>query len=109
MLSDFNGFDDQAAAHIAQLRRHNDVIMIGIHDPMESELPPAGRYRVGDGRTIVDLDSRDPGKRARYHGRFAEHRAVLEAFSRKHGIAFVPLSTADDPLSVLQRGFGLRR
>ncbi|MBI1195227.1 MAG: DUF58 domain-containing protein [Gammaproteobacteria bacterium] len=108
LVSDFNGFDEQAAAHIAQLGRHNDVVMIWIHDPLESELPPAGRYRVGDGRTFVSLDSRDPAKRATYHERFAEHRTGLETLARNHGIAFLPMSTADDPLTVLQRGLGVR-
>jgi len=109
LVSDFSGFDDEAASHIAQLARHNDVVLIDIHDPMESELPPAGRYRVSDGRRFVSVDSSDPERRMRYHRRFAEHRAGLEALCRSHGIVFLSLTTGDDPLTVLQRGLGLRR
>lgn len=109
LLSDFTGFDGQAAAHLAQLSRHNDMVFVGINDPMESELPPAGSYRVSDGRTFVDVDSADPVRRAQYRQRFAEHRAGIEDFCRGHGVTFLPLSTGDDPFTALQRKLGVRR
>ncbi len=109
LVSDFSGFDEQAASHIAQLGHHNDVVLIDVHDPMESELPQAGRYRVSDGRAFISVDSSDPERRMHYRRRFAAQRGELEGLCRSHGIAFLSLATSDDPLSVLQRGLGLRR
>ena len=109
LLSDFAGFDSPAAAHLAQLTRHNDVILIDIHDPLEAELPPAGRYRVSDGRRFLSVDSGDPQRRERYHRHFAERQAELQDFCRGHGVTYLPLSTADEPLAVLQRALGPRR
>jgi uncharacterized protein (DUF58 family) len=109
LLSDFAAFDAQAAAHVTQLARHNDVILISIHDPLEAELPPAGRYRVGDGRRILGVESGDPQRRERYRRRFAERQGELQHLCRAHGITLLSLSTADEPLAVLQRGLGARR
>jgi uncharacterized protein (DUF58 family) len=109
MLSDFAAFNGQGAAHLTQLAKHNDVILINIHDPLEAELPPPGRYRVSDGRRIVSVESGDPQRRERYRRYFEEHQAELQQLCRGHGITMLNLSTADEPLAALQRGLGRRR
>jgi uncharacterized protein (DUF58 family) len=109
LLSDFSAFDAQAAVHVAQLSRHNDLMLINIHDPLERELPPAGRYRVGDGRRFLSLDSSDPRRRERFRRHFDRRYAELQHFCRSHGATLLSLSTANDPLTVLQRGLGARR
>ena len=106
LLSDFAGFDGQVAAHIAQLALHNDVILISIYDPLEAELPPAGHYRVGDGRRILSVESSDPQRRESYRRRFEERQIDLQRLCRVHGMAMLSLSTADEPHIVLQRGLG---
>jgi uncharacterized protein (DUF58 family) len=109
LLSDFAAFDTPAAAQLAQLTRHNDVVLISVHDPLEAELPPAGRYRVSDGRRILSVESGDPQRRERYRRHFAARQAQLQDFCRAHGVTLLSLSTADEPLAVLQRGLGVRR
>lgn len=109
LLSDFSAFDAQTAAQVAQLTRHNDVILININDPLDADLPPAGRYRVSDGRRILNVESGDAQRRERYHRRFAERQEALQHLCRVHGITMLSLSTADEPLAALQRGLGTRR
>ena len=109
LLSDFDAFDTPAAAQLAQLTRHNDVVLISVHDPLEADLPPAGRYRVSDGRRILSVESGDPQRRERYRRHFAARQTQLQGFCRDHGVTLLSLSTADEPLAVLQRGLGLRR
>ncbi|MEJ2554467.1 MAG: DUF58 domain-containing protein [Gammaproteobacteria bacterium] len=109
LLSDFSGFDAQVAAQVAQFTRHNDVILINVYDPLDADLPPAGRYRVSDGRRIINVESGDAQRRERYRRRFAERQEALQHLCRAHGITMLSLSTADEPLAVLQRGLGTRR
>lgn len=109
LLSDFAGIGPSDATHLAQLARHNDVILIAIHDPLEAELPPPGRYRVDDGRRCLTVDTGDPRYRDRYRRAFAARHAQLEQLCRGHRITLLPYSTADEPLPVLQRGLGVRQ
>ena len=109
LLSDFAALQAQDSLHLVQLARHNDVILINIHDPMEAELPPAGHYRVSDGRRFVNLDSGDTRRRERYRRHFVECQDKLQHLCRGHGITLLSLSTADEPLAVLQRGLGRAR
>ena len=108
LLSDFGDLDEQARSHLVQLSRHSDLVLISIHDPLESELPPPGRYRVSDGERFVTVDSALNAVRQHYHQRYEWQQAELQQFCRRHGLYLLPLSTADDPLTVLQRGLGGR-
>jgi uncharacterized protein (DUF58 family) len=109
LFSDFAGWDTQTAVQVAQFTRHNDVMLVHIHDPLECELPPAGRYRIGDGRRFMSIDSSDARRRERYRRRFAQHDEELRNFCRGYGVTLLSLSTADEPMAVLQRGLGRRR
>lgn len=106
MLSDFNGLDRQHMTHLANLSRHSDLVLISIHDPLEAELPPAGRYRVSDGRRILTVDTEPDEIRKHYQQRYRERQAELQGLCQHHGIYRIDLSTADDPLSVLRQGLG---
>ncbi len=106
LLSDFGDLDEQARAQLIQLSRHSDLVLISIHDPLEAELPPAGRYRVSDGESIVTIDSTLVAVCEEYRRRYQWQQAELQQFCRRHGLYLLPMSTADDPLAVLQRGLG---
>jgi len=106
LLSDFNGLNTQAASHLSLLARHNELLLIDIHDPLEAELPPPGRYRLSDGRRFLGLETADMTLRTRYREHFEAHQAALQQLCRRNGIARLPLSSATDPLFVLQRTLG---
>jgi len=106
MFSDFTGLDKQHATHLANLARHCDLVMVSIHDPLEAELPPAGRYRVSDGQRILTVDTEPEQIRGHYQQRYQERQAELQQLCQHHGIYQINLSTADDPLSVLRQRLG---
>jgi uncharacterized protein (DUF58 family) len=106
LLSDFAHLDELDRSHIAQLSRHSDLVLISIHDPLESELPPPGRYRVSDGQGFATVDSTLDAVCNEYRQRYQWQQAELQQFCRRHGIYLIPMSTADDPVAVLQRGLG---
>jgi uncharacterized protein (DUF58 family) len=108
LLSDFTGLDTQGNAHLAQLARHNDLILADIHDPLEAELPPPGRYRISDGREFLAMETSSRNMREHYHLRFAQRQAELHNLCKRHHINLVKLGTAEAPLSALQRALGVK-
>jgi len=108
LLSDFRDVDERSGLHLSQLARHNDVVMFFIYDELESMLPPAGLYRVGNGNETVTLDTTTAAARDAYHQRFIERRDGLQALCRRHGICFIPCSTTQPLAQRLREGLGLR-
>jgi len=107
LMSDFRSIDRQSESHLAQIARHNDVVMLFIHDPIEKALPPSGLYRLSNGQQNMTLDTSNPAGRTTHQNKFQERQAILQGYCRRYGIYFLPCATNDDLLSTLQRGLGL--
>lgn len=108
LLSDFVSFDEQTNAHLIQLARHNDLVLVSISDPLEETLPPAGQYRVSDGQRFLTLNTAAQDVREHYQQRFAWRQEMLQQLCRRHKMYLLPMSTAQTPLSALQKGLGKR-
>jgi len=109
LISDFRHLDDQAQSQLSQMARHNDVVMLFIHDPLEAKLPPAGYYRISDGANEIGINTRDQKLCEAYHQRFTHHEEYLQALSRKLGIYMMSLCTDQPLLDSLQKGLGMKR
>ena len=71
IISDFYGLDEAAVGHLTRMRQHNDMLACWIHDALEREPPPPGRYGVSDGWQTATLDTVSRRARARYTASFA--------------------------------------
>jgi uncharacterized protein (DUF58 family) len=109
LLSDFAHLDATAEANLAQLARHNEVVMMMIHDELERELPPPGSYRLSDGDEEFVLNSADPAYRELYAARFAERVGQIRRIARRNRMSLLSCRTDEDPLRVLQLALGTRR
>jgi uncharacterized protein (DUF58 family) len=109
LISDFREFDDQAWTEMSRLSRHHDVVMIFVHDPVESSLPGPGLYRVSDGEGEHELDTFNPSVVDAHRDRFEKHLSLLRGHARTNGFYLLSCSTADAPLRVLQDGLLARR
>jgi uncharacterized protein (DUF58 family) len=109
LVSDFRFLDDSCRIHLSQLARHNDVVLLFTHDPLEHELPPSGRYRLTDGDTEVNLDSANAANRDQYARRFTRHHEELVNLCNQLQIFLLDVSTTSDLLETLQSGLGLKR
>lgn len=79
---------------LAGIARHNEVELHYVHDPLERELPPAGRYHVTDGERRQAFHSGDVGLRSAYRARFAGHLRTLEQAASRAGMRLTSASTA---------------
>ena len=104
LLSDFSQWDEQVEKQLSLLSRHNDLGLIFCHDPLEAELPPAGSYRVSDGRNDLTMSTLDRSGRDHYRDKFAKHLETIEQFCRQSRSMFLTCATNQAPLDCLQQG-----
>jgi uncharacterized protein (DUF58 family) len=93
LISDFSGFAPAHEPLLVSLARHNTVVAMPVHDPMERELPPPGSYVVRDGTMRLDLDAGDALLRHRYRMNFDQGREQLASACQRTGIQLLALST----------------
>ncbi|NOQ87759.1 MAG: DUF58 domain-containing protein, partial [Gammaproteobacteria bacterium] len=67
MISDFRGMDEKAYSHLANIARHNDIVLIKITDPIEIELPTSGSYKLTDGTNELQIQTSSEKSRKEYH------------------------------------------
>ncbi len=108
LLSDFREMDPSAWSHLANIARHSDVVLIQISDPIETQLPHVGSYRVSSGQTVVQINAFSKTTQQRYHEKAEQRYDTLQHFCRQHRIFLLSISTADDTLTQLQHGLGIR-
>jgi len=109
LISDFRHLGASAEAHLAQLSRHNELVLIFVYDPLETQLPPAGQYRVADRERELTLDTGSERVRSDYAECFSRRRNRIQHLCLRHGMIFLPCATNDDPLLRLQQGLMLRQ
>jgi uncharacterized protein (DUF58 family) len=108
LMSDFRFLTDSCRTHLAHLARHNDVVILFIHDPLEQALPPSGHYQLTDGQSKLAVDSTNKASRDQYQQRFVTHNQILEKLCKQLHLLLIDVSTASNLLDVLKRGLGLR-
>ncbi len=116
IISDFAGIQPERSGWLAQLAAGSELLLILIHDPLESETPPPGRYPVTDGvqngpsaalRTGV-LDLTSARIRHLYQGHFQQRLDTLQRLARRDRAHLLQLATPDPVGLALARGLGAR-
>lgn len=93
ILSDFSGELSQWQQHVHQLARHNQVVLIHIHDPLEQHLPPADHYAVTDGQSRLQFYTGERGLREKYAQRFSERAERIKQMCNHEAMAYISLQT----------------
>ena len=104
VISDFYDLDDDAVGSLSRMRQHNDMFACWIHDRLEVEPPPAGRYEVSDGWQTATLDTVGRRARERYRQSFRAERERLHTALGRLAIPLLPIATGDDVAELLRRG-----
>ncbi|MCW9046934.1 MAG: DUF58 domain-containing protein [Gammaproteobacteria bacterium] len=108
LISDFRNMDELGWAKLSQLSRHSDVVLISTYDPLEQQLPPAGNYKISDGKKELNLNTYNKKQRQQYQQRFLNQQSQLKNTSMKMGMHYLNISTADEILPTLQKQLGLK-
>ena len=107
VISDFDEIDERTETLLGGLRRHNDVLLFLVSDPLAHQLRGHLRWIVSDGQLQAELDTSSgkvrQGLADFLTGRFAE---VL-SWERKLGIPILPLSSGEETLPQIRRLMGL--
>ncbi len=107
MISDFRDMNEKAFAHIANIARNNDIIMLKISDPIEVSLPISGTYKLTDGVKELQIQTSSKKTREEYHQRYLSHNQRIESFCRKNRIHLINISTDDNVIDKLKNGLGI--
>lgn len=109
VLSDFDETDDSTERLVAEIAKHNDLVVGIVSDPFARELPEELRLTVSDGELQAAIDTRHDSTRRRLselaRGRLAD---VLQ-WTGRYGIPVLPLTTAEDSVIQMRRIMGLHR
>jgi uncharacterized protein (DUF58 family) len=109
ILSDFFSIGwEQELGHLCS--RH-DVIVIGLTDPLDRDMPNLGLIAMGDPETAAALHAPTgfPSFRSAWADWHNDRITLWKALCRRCGAAYLELSTAEDAPTALTRFFGRRR
>ncbi len=106
IISDFDGADDETHKMVGAMARHNDVVALLVHDPLQSDLPASASMTVTDGELQIHLEV----------GRESVRKSIVEAsrdrlkgvfaWTQELGVPVLPLSAAEDTAQQLRRLLG---
>ncbi len=109
LISDFATLQAEQHLALGRLARHNELLLIHIHDPLEAELPARGQYRFSDGLHFVNLNTQVTALRQRYRQHYQQRLAQLQQLARQPNIRLLSLSTQQIPEQVLRQQLGAAR
>ena len=106
VVSDFDGADDATHRLVSGLSRHNSVVALLVHDPLQSELPPSAQMIVTDGELQISLEIGRDSVRKRVQEMSEARLARVLAWTRELGVPVLPLSAAEPTPPQLRRLLG---
>jgi uncharacterized protein (DUF58 family) len=108
IISDFDGANDATRRTVGALARHNDVVALLVHDPLQSDLPTSASMTVTDGELQIRLDVGRDSVRKNISQATEERLKSVLAWTPELGIPVLPLSTAEDTAGQLRRLLGVQ-
>lgn len=99
-ISDFEPMAEYWRDAFRNLSRRNEVIALKVHDPLETELPPADSYTVTDGRDRWQFHTGNPKLRSHYQEQFEEHESRFKTVCDQTAVGYRFIAT-DQPLSMI--------
>jgi uncharacterized protein (DUF58 family) len=108
LISDFVAPEFTRA--LAVTARKHDLVAVRVVDPLERELPDAGRVVFEDAETgeQCEIDTSDRAVRRRFAEASRQRREALERVLARHRVDLVDLRTDRDYLPVLRAFFRMR-
>ncbi|MFK5921754.1 MAG: DUF58 domain-containing protein [Verrucomicrobiota bacterium] len=96
IISDFNGMNPDTKRLITLLSAHNDVMSLFIYDPLEAQLPNAGRLHMAESELQLEVNTGEKKLRQQFANDFKERLERMKNISRGRSIPFLPIETSHD-------------
>jgi MoxR-like ATPase/uncharacterized protein (DUF58 family) len=106
VISDFDGADDRTRKMIGAMTRHNNVVALLVHDPLQSDLPASARMTVTDGELQIQLEVGRASVRKSIEQAMQERLRGVFAWTRELGVPVLPLSAAEETAPQLRHLLG---
>lgn len=89
--------------HLQSLRKHTQICVLQVYDPLEKSLPELGWLSLGeaDSDATITLDTQDPQVQARYRKSYQTRWQTLQNRLHSLGICALEIGTQEDPLQAL--------
>ncbi|MEW6742794.1 MAG: DUF58 domain-containing protein [Planctomycetota bacterium] len=93
IVSDFSGADQDTRSLVTRMTAHNDVLALFIYDPLEANLPAAGKLIVSEGDLQLEVDTRDAELRTRFSEQFSTRLKTARDLMLKRSVPLLPIHT----------------
>ncbi len=103
IVSDFLERGDALERLLATARRHNDVLIAQISDPLEQHLPAQGRLQLGTPRQQIVIDTNDPAIQRLWATEYAQRHVEIETLCKRYAIPRLDVQTQEPALQALSR------
>ena len=103
LISDFRHMTEQLESSLATLSAHNELVLLHVHDALETSLPAAGFYRVTDGVVEASIDASNEQVKTQYQQRFNEQQQTLIRLCQKCRATYRPASTQQTALEIIRQ------
>ena len=93
LITDGDGINSETRRYITRLAEHNDVLTAFIFDPLEKDIPAAGRLRFADGEGQLEADTSNKKLRTAFQNEFEQRMEQMRSASRRFSMPLLPLDT----------------
>ncbi len=108
-ISDFYHYSPDMERNLGRLRRHNDLVLCQVIDPLEITVPPPGIYGITDGQHQARLNTRNAEVRQLYSDIFHRRQNNLEQLAKHLKAPLLKLVSGTDIAGIMRRGLSLKR
>ncbi len=105
-ISDGFGVDESTRRYSTQIAEHNDVLVFFIYDPLEMDLPDAGRVVFGQSGQQLEVDASASHIRQQFSARFQDRFDAIEHFCRQRSVPRIPIDTEGDVAEQIRKRLG---
>ncbi|MBD3611310.1 MAG: DUF58 domain-containing protein [Hydrogenovibrio crunogenus] len=101
LIGDFLNSSEAFIKKLAQLKKHADINLIHIYDPLEKTLPSSGTLKITDGQAEMGLNTLDTAFKNAYQATYQHAWKVLKHQLLPWHFPLMEVATPQDPLQAL--------
>lgn len=102
VICDERTLNDASEQQLSLLARHSEILLLPISDPLDQQLPEAGRLRFAQQAAQLELDSHNKDLRKAYQAQGESRAARWQRLSLKLGVPLLPLTTEREMVDQLR-------